>query len=72
MENIVNKWKINKSVLATRMSMTNTTFNKKLANDSFDDAELIQLKMILKELRDDLSDIIDIDFNDALKLMMKK
>ena len=72
MENIVNKWKINKSVLASRMSMTNTTFNKKLANDSFADAELIQLKMILKELRDDISDIIDIDFNDALKLMMKK
>jgi hypothetical protein len=72
MENIVNKWKINKSVLATRMSMTNTTFNKKLANDSFADAELIQLKMILKELRDDLSDIIDIDFNDSIKLMIKK
>lgn len=72
MEEIINKWKISKSNLASRMDMTNTTFNKKLANDSFDDAELVKLKMILKELRDDLSEIIDIDFNDALKLMIKK
>lgn len=33
---------------------------------------MIHLKMILKELRDDLSDIIDIDFNDSIKLMIKK
>jgi DNA-binding Xre family transcriptional regulator len=72
MEKIINKWKINKSLLAEKMGMTNTTFNKKLSNNSFDDAELIQLKMILKELRDDLSDIIDIDFNETLKLMVKK
>ena len=72
MEKIINKWKISKSNLASRMSMTNTTFNKKLSNNSFDDAELIQLKMILKELRDDIGDIIEIDFNDALKLMVKK
>lgn len=72
MEKIINKWKISKSNLASRMCMTNTTFNKKLSNNSFDDAELIQLKMILKELRDDIGDIIDIDFNDALKLMVKK
>lgn len=72
MEKIINKWKISKSNLASRMSMTNTTFNKKLSNKSFDDAELIQLKMILKELRDDIGDIIEIDFNHALKLMVKK
>ena len=35
--NYILKWKINKSVLVTRVSMTNTTFNKKLANDSFED-----------------------------------
>ncbi len=57
MEKIINKWKISKNILASRMSMTNTTFNKKLSNNSFDDAELIQLKMILKELRDDIGDI---------------
>lgn len=56
MEKIINKWKISKSNLASRMNMTNTTFNKKLSNNSFDDAELIQLKMILKELRDDIGE----------------
>lgn len=75
MENIIDKWKINKSVLASKMGMTNTTFNKKLSQKSknnFSDAELIQLKMILKEMNSDIESIIDIDFNDALKLMVKK
>lgn len=71
MENVVDKWKLNKSVLASKMNMTNTTFNKKLKNESFSDSEIILLKMILKELRDDLTDIVEIDINDALKLMMK-
>jgi hypothetical protein len=30
------------------------------------------MKMVLKEMRDDLTDIIEIDFNDALKLMVTK
>jgi hypothetical protein len=75
MEEIIDKWKINKSVLATRMGMTNTTFNKKLSvchTNSFSDTELVQLKMILREMNSDLESIIDIDFNDALKLMLKK
>jgi hypothetical protein len=75
MEHIIDKWKINKSILASRMNMTNTTFNKKMDDtnsNSFSDAELIQLKMILKEMYNDLESIIDIDFNDALKLIIKK
>lgn len=75
MENIIDKWKINKSVLALKMGMTNTTFNKKLSQKSknnFSDAELVQLKMILKEMNSDIESIIEIDFNDALKLMIKK
>ncbi len=75
MENIIDKWKINKSVLALKMGMTNTTFNKKLSQKSknnFSEAELIKLKMILKEMNSDIESIIDIDFNDALKLMIKK
>lgn len=73
MENIINKWKINKSVLAT--NMTNTTFNKKLSSknsNSFSDLETIQLKMILKEMCDDLESVSDIDFNDVLKKIVKK
>lgn len=75
MENIIDKWKINKSVLALKMGMTNTTFNKKLNqknSNNFSDAELIQLKMILKEMNSDIESIIEVDFNDALKMMVKK
>lgn len=75
MEKTLNKWKINKSLLASKMGMTNTTFNKKISGDNsnnFSEAEIIKMKMVLKEMRDDLTDIIEIDFNDALKLMVTK
>ena len=75
MEKIINKWKINKSLLAEKMGMTNTTFNKKLDSSKsteFTDKELIQLKMILREMCGDLEEVIEIDFNDALKKIIKK
>ncbi len=75
MEKIINKWKINKSLLAEKMGMTNTTFNKKLDSTKtteFTDKELIQLKMILREMCGDLEEVIEIDFNDALKKIVKK
>ena len=68
MKKVIEKWKLNKSVLATKMGMTNTTFNKKVDNNSFSKKELIQLKMILRELYYDLDKLIAIDFNDALKM----
>lgn len=71
MEKIINKWKINKSVLAEKMGMTNTTFNKKLKKDSFADEEMIQLKQILNEMSSDIDSVAGIDFNDALKLITK-
>lgn len=71
MEKIINKWKINKSLLAEKMGMTNTTFNKKLKNDSFADEEMIQLKRILSEMSSDIDSVSGIDFNEALKLITK-
>jgi hypothetical protein len=71
MEKIINKWKINKSVLADKMGMTNTTFNKKLKKDSFADEEMIQLKHILNDMSSDINSVVGIDFNDALKLIVK-
>lgn len=71
MEKILNKWKINKSLLANKMGMTNTTFNKKLKNDSFIDDEIIILKRILNEMSSDIDSISGIDFNDALKIIVK-
>jgi len=68
-ETTIKKWKINKSLLAERMCMTNTTFNKKMDSSKdgeFTDKELTQLKMVLKEMCGDLEDVIEIDFNDAI------
>lgn len=75
MEEIIKKWKINKSLLASKMGMTNTTFNKKLDSgntNSFNESEMVQLKMLLKDMCDDLESVVKIDFNCALKLMVKK
>jgi hypothetical protein len=72
MKKLINKWKLNKSVLASKMGMTNTTFNKKVEKNSFSESELIKLKMILRELYYDLDEEISIDFNDALKLAVTK
>ena len=75
MEKIITKWKINKSLLATKMGMTNTTFNKKLDSDKtnlFSDKEIIRLKMILKEICSDLESVTEINFNDALGAIVKK
>ena len=49
------------------------TFCNKLSSKhstQFSDAELMQLKMILKELQDDIFNEVDIDFNDALKTIV--
>lgn len=72
MKKTIDKWKLNKSVLASMMGMTNTTFNKKVEKNLFTDSETLQLKMILRELYYDLDELIGIDFNDALKLATKK
>lgn len=73
MEKLINKWKLNKGLLAKKMNMPLGTFCNKLSSKhstQFSDAELIQLKMILKELQDDISNEVEIDFNDALKTII--
>ena len=73
MEKLINKWKLNKGMLAKKMDMPLGTFCNKLSSKhttQFSDAELIQLKMILKELQDDIFDEVDIDCNDALKTIV--
>ena len=72
MKKTIDKWKLNKSVLASKMGMTNTTFNKKVEKNSFTESETLQLKMILRELYYDLDELVGIDFNDALKLAVTK
>lgn len=73
MEKIIEKWRLNKGLLASKMCMPLGTFCNKLSEKHtayFTDAEIIKLKGVLIELRNDLDGVTDIDFNDALKAML--
>ena len=75
MEEIINKWKINKGLLASKMGMPLGTFCNKLSSKhetKFSDKEIIQLKMVLRDMRNDIDSITDIDFNDALNTIVNK
>lgn len=74
MQEIIDKWKLNKGLLASKMNMPLGTFCNKLSPNhttQFTDAETIRLKMVLKELCGDIEGVTDIDFNDALKTIIK-
>jgi len=56
--------------LASKIQMPLGTFCNKLSvkhSASFTDAETINLKGVLIEMRNDLDSVTDIEFNDALK-----
>ena len=73
MEKLINKWKLNKGLLAKKMNMPLGTFCNKLNSkhsSTFSDAELLLLKLVLKELQDDIFNEVEIDFNDALSVLV--
>ncbi len=75
MEKVINKWKLNKGLLAKKMGMPLGTFCNKLNSKhstQFSEAELMQLKLVLKEMSVDINEVIEIDFNDALKVIINK
>lgn len=70
----INTWKLNKGLLAEKMQMPLGTFCNKLSpkhSTRFTDKETIRLKLILKEMGIELTEASDIDFNDALKTIVK-
>lgn len=74
LQEIIEKWKVNKGLLASKMEMPLGTFCNKLSpkhSASFTDAELIRLKMVLTEMAGDIEGVSKIDFNDALKTAVK-
>mgnify|MGYP001559974553 CR=1 FL=1 len=74
MQEIIEKWKLNNGYLASKMNMLTGTFCNKLNPKhptQFTDAEIIRLKLILKELTGDLDAVTQIEFNDALKTLVK-
>lgn len=75
MQEIIEKWKLNKGLLAFKMNMPLGTFCNKLNpkhSTKFTLAEIIRLKMVLKELYGDLEFIMQIDFDEALKVILEK
>lgn len=73
MQKVIEKWKLNKGLLASKMDMPLGTFCNKLnPNHSayFTDAEIIKLKGVLRDLQNDLDCVTDIEFNDALKTIL--
>lgn len=71
---VVDKWKLNRALLAFRMGMPKGTFNNKLSAShasQFSNEENIKLIGILREMSNDIDSVTDIDFNDALKALVK-
>lgn len=74
MEEIINKWKLNKGHLASKIDMPLGTFCNKLSSKhsaSFTDAEIIRLKIVLNEMCGEIESVTQIDFNDALRTAVK-
>lgn len=71
---VVGKWKLNRAVLASKMGMPKGTFNNKLNPthaSQFSNEEIIKLIGVLREMAVDIDSVTDIDFNDALKALVK-
>lgn len=74
-EEIITKWKLNKALLASKLGLKKGTFQNKLDpkhSTKFTDDELVLLRCILIELRHDLENVDDIDFETAMRLIAKK
>lgn len=75
LKEVIDKWKLNRNLLADKMEMSKDAFNKKLNETdgrSFSEEELSRLSKILLELRDDLESGEADDFNNALRKIVQK
>lgn len=71
---VIDKWKLNRGHLASKMGMPKGTFNNKLNTvhtSTFSNEENIKLIAVLREMTKDIDSVTDIDFNDALKALVK-
>lgn len=75
LKEVIDKWKLNRNLLAIKMGMSKDAFNKKLNETdgrSLSEDEMARLSKILLELRDDLESGETDAFNDALRLISQK
>lgn len=71
---IIERWKVNRAFLASKMDMPKGTFNNKLNpehDSTFSDKERNLLCQILIEMRNDLEKVDGADFNEALSIFSK-
>lgn len=74
-QEIIQKWKLNKNLLASKLKMLKGTFNNKLNpkhKDDFTNDEFILLRAILLELRKDLDGVAEISFDEAIAIIAKQ
>lgn len=72
---IIQKWKLNKNLLASKLKMLKGTFNNKLNpdhKDKFTNDELILLRAVMLEMRKDLDSVEEISFDEAMKIIAKQ
>lgn len=75
LKEVIDKWKLNRNLLAIKMGMSKDAFNKKLNETdgrSLSEDEMSRLSKILLELRDDLEAGEADEFNDALRRIAQK
>lgn len=74
MHDLIEKWKLNKGLLASKVGMPLGTLCNKLSakhSTQFSEEEMLKLKGVLRELQNDLDGVTDIEFDDALKQFVK-
>lgn len=74
-QEIIEKWKINKVLLASKIGLQKGTFQNKLNPThptQFTEDELVLLRCALIELRSDLDSIDEIDFETAMRIIAQK
>ena len=72
---IITKWKLNQTLISEKMGMSKGNLCNKLSPNhyaKFSNDELDKLKDIMIELRTDLGNIDEVDFNEALRLISQK
>lgn len=77
---LIEKWRLNRNLLASKMEMSKATFNNKLSPDyygNFTEGEKEKLMGILNEMRTDMDYLPSLsgttdNFNEALKLIAQK
>ena len=72
---IIDKWKVNRGLLASKMEMPRGTFNNKLSpkhSTQFSDLEHNRLCQILIEIWRDLDEVEGADFGEALGILVKQ